>query len=205
MNVHQSAVPILVVLAPLLASFLLPVVGWRFRSAVFPLTLTALAFSCATAFEAARRVALHGPLHYYLGGWAPPWGIELRIDALGALMLLLITVITLLVGIYSKRSVLQEIPSKEVPFYSVYLLLVAGLIGLVSTADMFNAYVFLEITSLTSYALVSLGSGAAVVSAFRYVILGTVGAAFYLLAVGYLYSATGTLNMADLAERLPPL
>jgi multicomponent Na+:H+ antiporter subunit D len=109
MNVHQSAVPILVVLAPLLASFLLPVVGWRFRSAVFPLTLTALAFSCATAFEAARRVALHGPLHYYLGGWAPPWGIELRIDALGALMLLLITVITLLVGIYSKRSVLQEI------------------------------------------------------------------------------------------------
>ena len=100
---------------------------------------------------------------------------------------------------------IPEIPSKEVPFYSVYLLLVAGLIGLVSTADMFNAYVFLEITSLTSYALVSLGSGAAVVSAFRYVILGTVGAAFYLLAVGYLYSATGTLNMADLAERLPPL
>ena len=205
MNVHQSAVPILIVLAPLLAAFLLPVVGWRFRSAVFPLTLTALAISCAMAIACARMVALQGPLHYYLGGWAPPWGIEFRIDALGALMLLLITVITLLVGVYSKCSVLQEIPAKEVPFYSVYLLLVAGLLGLVSTADMFNAYVFLEITSLTSYALVSIGSGAAVVSAFRYVILGTVGAAFYLLAVGYLYSATGTLNMADLAERLPPL
>ena len=205
MNVHQSPVPILVVLAPLITSFLLPVVGWRFRPAVFPLTLTALALSCAAAFEAARRVARDGPLHYYLGGWAPPWGIEFRIDALGALMLLMITIITLLVGIYSKRSVLHEIPSKEVPFYSVFLLLVAGLIGLVSTADMFNAYVFLEITSLTSYALVSIGSGAAVVSAFRYVILGTVGAAFYLLAVGYLYGATGTLNMADLARLLPPL
>lgn len=205
MNVHQSAVPILVVLAPLLTSFLLPVVGWRFRSAVFPLTLAALAFSCAMAIAGAREVALEGPLHYYLGGWEPPWGIEFRVDALGALMQLLITVITLLVGVYSKRSVLQEIPAKEVPFYSVYLLLVAGLLGLVSTADMFNAYVFLEITSLTSYALVSIGSGAAVVSAFRYVILGTVGAAFYLLAVGYLYSATGTLNMADLAERLPAL
>lgn len=205
MNVHQSAVPILVVLPPLVAAFLLPAAGWRYRRAVFPLTLAALACSCAAAVEAARRVTAEGPLHYYLGGWPPPWGIEFRIDALGALMLVMITVITLLVGVYSKHSVLREIPSKEVPFYSVYLLLTAGLIGLVSTADMFNAYVFIEITSLTSYALVSIGSGAAVVSAFRYVILGTVGAAFYLLAVGYLYSATGTLNMADLAERLPAL
>jgi len=205
MTEPQSAVPILVVLAPLLTAFVLPVVGWRYRSAVFPLTLAALAFSCAAAVEGARRVVAEGPLHYHLGGWPPPWGIEFRVDALGALMQLMITVVTLLVGIYSKRSVLREVPAKEVPFYSVYLLLVAGLIGLVSTADMFNAYVFLEITSLTSYALVSIGSGAAVVSAFRYVILGTVGAAFYLLAVGYLYSATGTLNMADLAARLPAL
>ena len=91
------------------------------------------------------------------------------------------------------------------PFYSVYLLLVTGLIGLVSTADMFNLYVFLEISSLTSYALVSIGGGAAVVSAFRYVILGTVGAAFYLLSVGYLYSVTGSLNMADLSRILPGL
>ena len=91
------------------------------------------------------------------------------------------------------------------PFYSVYLLLVSGLMGMLVTADMFNLYVFLEISSLSSYALISIGGGAAVVSAFRYVILGTVGAAFYLLAVGYLYSATGTLNMADLATILPNL
>jgi len=120
-------------------------------------------------------------------------------------MLLLITVLTLLIGIYSKKSVVKEIPSKDVPFYSVYLVMVAGLAGLVSTADMFNLYVFLEITSLASYALVSIGGGAAVVSAFRYVILGTVGAAFYLLAVGYLYSMTGSLNMADLSRILPGL
>ena len=156
MTEPQSAVPILVVLAPLLTALVLPVVGWRYRSAVFPLTLAALAFSCAAAVEGARRVVAEGPLHYHLGGWPPPWGIEFRVDALGALMQLMITVVTLLVGIYSKRSVLREVPAKEVPFYSVYLLLVAGLIGLVSTADMFNAYVFLEITSLTSYALVSI-------------------------------------------------
>ena len=205
MNVHQSAVPVLIVLAPLLTSFVLPVLGWWYRPAVFPVALAALAVSCGTAIVAARHVVVNGPMHYYMGGWAPPWGIEFRVDALSALMLLLVTVITLLIGIYSKQSILKEIPSKEVPFYSVYLLLVAGLTGQVATADMFNLYVFLEITSLTSYALVSLGGGAAVVSAFRYVILGTIGAAFYLLAVGYFYSMTGSLNMADLSRILPDL
>ena len=205
MNVHQSTLPILTVLVPLLTSFVLPVLGWWYRRAVFPAALTALAFACGASIATAGAVLTHGPLHYYMGGWSPPWGIEFRVDSLSALMLLLLTVITLLVGIYSKRSVLSEIPTKEVPFYSLYLLLVAGLTGLVSTADMFNLYVFLEITSLTSYALVSIGGGAAVVSAFRYVILGTVGAAFYLLAVGYLYSVTGSLNMADLSLILPEL
>lgn len=87
----------------------------------------------------------------------------------------------------------------------MYLLLITGVTGMVATADMFNLYVFLEIASLTSYALVSIGSGRAVVSAFRYLVLGTVGAAFYLLSVGYLYSVAGTLGMADLAEVLPAL
>jgi multicomponent Na+:H+ antiporter subunit D len=120
-------------------------------------------------------------------------------------MLLLLNFVTLAVGIYSKQSVLKEIPEREVSLYTVYLLLVAGLTGMAATADMFNLYVFLEISSLTSYALISIGGGQAVVSAFRYVILGTVGAAFYLLSVGYLYSVTGTLNMADLANILPGL
>jgi len=205
MSEQQSAGPIIVLLAPLLTAFVLPLLGQRCRVAVFPLALTALITSCGAAVFTAQQVRSHGPIVYHLGGWPPPWGIELQVDTLSALMLLLITVITLLIGLYSKRSVLKEIPTKEVPFYSVYLLLVTGLTGLVATADMFNLYVFLEITSLTSYALVSLGGKRAVVSAFRYVILGTVGAAFYLLAVGYFYSMTGTLNMADLAEQLPAL
>ena len=205
MNIHQSAVPILIVAAPLFTSFILPVLGWWKRAAAFPVALVALTFSFGAAIVAAREVLTNGPLQYFLGGWAPPWGIEFRIDHLSALMLLLLSFITLLVAIYSKRSISRELPEREVPFYSVYLLLVAGLMGIVVTADMFNLYVFLEITSLTSYALVSIGGGAAVVSAFRYVILGTVGAAFYLLSVGYLYSVTGTLNMADLSRILPDL
>ena len=205
MNIHQSAIPILIVIAPLLAALILPLLDVWKRSLVYPLTLGALAFSFAASIVAAREVLTNGPIDYYMGGWEPPWGIAFRIDHLSALMLLLLGFITLLVGIYSKQSVLKELPKKEAPFYSVYLLLVTGLTGLVSTADMFNLYVFLEITSLTSYALISLGGGPAVVSAFRYVILGTVGAAFYLLSVGYLYTVTGSLNMADLALILPDL
>ena len=205
MNIHQSPLPVLVVAVPLLAAFVLPVLGWWKRSAVFPVALGALAFVFGASIVTAREVLEHESLQYFFGGWAPPWGIEYRIDHLASLMLLVVSLLTLLVGIYSKSSVLRELPDKEVPFYTVYLLLVSGLMGIVVTGDMFNLYVFLEISSLTSYALVSIGGGAAVVSAFRYVVLGTVGAAFYLLSVGYLYSVTGSLNMADLAAILPSL
>ena len=205
MDTPQSPLPIIVVSVPLLVAFILPVVGWWKRSAVFPLALAALVACFVASVATARAVLSHGPINHYLGGWEPPWGIAFRIDHLSALMLLLLSFVTLIVGVYSKRSVLHELPDKEVPFYCIYLLLVTGLVGIVSTADMFNLYVFLEIASITSYALVSLGGGAAVVSAFRYVILGTVGAAFYLLSVGYLYSVTGSLNMADLSRVLPEL
>ena len=205
MNVHQSGIPVLIVAGPLFAAFLLPLVGWWRRAWAFPIAIAALSLSFGASVVTAQRVLSTGPVHYFMGGWTPPWGIEFRIDPLGALMLLLLSSITLLIAIYSKHSILKELPDREGPFYSVYLLLVSGLTGIVATADMFNMYVFLEISSLTSYALIALGGGAAVVSSFRYVILGTVGAAFYLLAVGYLYSVTGSLNMADLAQILPAL
>ena len=205
MNTHQSLAPFLIVAAPLLTSFvLLPLGSWR-RWTAFPATLAALAVSCAAAVATARTALAGSPAVYHLGGWMPPWGIEFRIDELGALMVLLLSGVTLVVAAYSRRSILQELPGHETPFYCLYLLLVAGLHGIVATADLFNMYVFLEITSLASYTLVALAGGAALVAAFRYVILGTVGAAFYLLAVGYLYSITGTLNMSDLAGLLPAL
>ena len=205
MTMPQLSAPILAVAAPLLAAVILPVLGRWKRALVFPVTLAALFFAFGASVATARAVAEGGPVEYYLGGWEPPWGIAFRVDGLGALLLLVVTFLPLVVGVYSKRSVLAELPDREVPFYSVFLLLVAGLAGIASTADLFNLYVFLEITSLASYALVSIGGGAAVVSAFRYVILGTIGAAFYLLSVGYFYSVTGTLNMADLARVLPDL
>jgi multicomponent Na+:H+ antiporter subunit D len=73
------------------------------------------------------------------------------------------------------------------------------------TGDAFNLYVLLEIAALTGYALVGMGEGRAPLSALNYIFIGTIGASLYLLGIGYLYLVTGTLNMADLAERLPAL
>ncbi|MES9993008.1 MAG: monovalent cation/H+ antiporter subunit D family protein [Candidatus Thiodiazotropha sp.] len=146
-----------------------------------------------------------GVISYELGGWAPPWGIEYRIDALNAFMALIVSVIGAITLPYALLSVEKEIPGQQIPlFYSAFLLCLAGLLGITQTGDIFNLFVFLEISSLSSYALISLGQKRqALTSAYQYLIMGTIGATFFLIGVGLIYSETGTLNMMDLAARLP--
>jgi multicomponent Na+:H+ antiporter subunit D len=93
----------------------------------------------------------------------------------------------------------------SIQYHTLILLFVAALVGIVFAADLFNVFVFLEVAALTGYALVGAGGGKALVYAFRYLLLGSFGATLYLLGVSYLYAATGTLNMADLATRIPEL
>ncbi|WP_438456298.1 proton-conducting transporter transmembrane domain-containing protein [Wolbachia endosymbiont of Kerria lacca] len=144
---------------------------------------------------------------YYLGDWAPPYGIELRIDILNSLILTLVNFIALISVLYSFHINEKEISkNKIIGFYSLFLLCLSGLLGILVTNDIFNLYVFLEISSLSSYVLVSMGRDKkALVAAFEYLISGTVGATFYLFGIGLLYSMTGTLNMSDMAERIVPL
>jgi multicomponent Na+:H+ antiporter subunit D len=147
----------------------------------------------------------HGTLHYYLGGWDPPWGIEYVIDPLNALVAVIVSGISFLIGISSNRLVKKEFPEKMVYFNCIFLLQVTGLLGIVVTGDVFNLYVFLEIASLAGYALIAIGEDGAPFASFNYMIYGTIGACFYLLSVGYLYIVTGSLNMADLSRILPGL
>ncbi len=205
MNVHQLQLPIFVVAIPLVFSLIIPLVGrWR-KDWCWPLVVISLAAALISSVGVAYRVVVDGPLSYYLGGWDPPWGIEYRIDHLGAFMVLVLSFVSLLTAIYARRSVERELSERIPSFYCVFLLLITGLLGIVVTGDMFNLYVFLEIASLTAYALIAVGEKGAAFAAFRYVIVGTIGACFYLLGVGYLYIVTGTLNMADLARVLPEL
>lgn len=146
-------------------------------------------------------------MSYHLGGWPPPQGIEMVLDPLAGFMAVVVSSVGLIAIIYSRRSLLAELrlPGKFSAFHGVSLLLLTGLLGIVLTGDLFNLYVFLEVASLSAYALLARGSREAPFSAFRYVIMGTLGGTFYLLGVGFLYFSTGTLNMADMADLLPAL
>lgn len=145
-----------------------------------------------------------GAISYEIGGWPPPWGIEFRIDALNALMLLLVSGINAVVITAARESVAREIGHERLPlFYTAWMLCVAGLLGIAATGDAFNLFVFLEISSLASYILVACGNHRrALVASYKYLIVGSLGATFFLIGVGLLYLATGTLNMVDLAARL---
>lgn len=150
------------------------------------------------------EVLNHGVISYELGGWAPPWGIEYRIDEVNAFVLLIVSAMGALAIIFARASVEKEIPEpKQVLFYTAWMLCLTGLLGITITGDAFNVFVFLEISSLSTYALVSFGSDRrALVSAFRYLVMGTIGATFILIGIGILYLMTGTLNMVDLSIRL---
>lgn len=205
MNTLQVQTTLLIVLIPLMSSYAVPLLGWRWRGSAFYVTLSAIGGSLVCSFILLHAVLTQGTIHYHLGGWLPPWGIEYVIDPLNGFMGVIVCVIGFLVTLSSKRSVEKELPEKKVRFYTIYLLLFVGLMGMVVTGDAFNLYVFLEISSLTAYALIAIGEDGAPLAAFNYIIMGTIGACFYLLGVGYLYIVTGSLNMADLSKLLPPL
>ena len=145
-------------------------------------------------------------LTYQLGGWLAPWGIEYRVDALSVFMLLIVSWIGAVVLSYAPLSISREIHrDQHYLFYASYLLCLTGLLGIAITGDLFNLFVFLEISSLSSYTLISLGakqSRQALTAAFQYLVMGTIGATFILIGIGLIYQMTGTLNMYDMASRL---
>jgi multicomponent Na+:H+ antiporter subunit D len=197
--------PALVVVVPLMAApaiLLLrrPAVAWLVAAA-------ACAFSFVAALMLAGQVQAGGPISYALGSWEPPWGIEYRVDALSAFVLVLVSGIATAVAPFAWRSAAAELPREQLYlFYTMYCLCVAGLLGMTITGDAFNLFVFMEIASLSSYVLIALGRDRrALHASYQYLILGTIGATFYVIGVGLLYLMTGTLNIADIASRLPEL
>ncbi len=200
-----SQLPVLPVLLPLIgapACALLrrPTLAW-----VFACLVAVLAFLCTVSLF--TTTWQEGVQTYALGGWPSPWGIEYRIDLLNALVLLVVSGIGAAILLASRASVWQEIgETRRGLFYVACLLCLAGLLGIAATGDAFNLFVFLEISSLSTYALVAMGPDRrALLAAYNYLIMGTIGATFILIGIGFLYMLTGTLSMADLGERLPAM
>nr|MBF0220720.1 monovalent cation/H+ antiporter subunit D family protein [Desulfobulbaceae bacterium] len=204
----KAQLPILILAVPLLTSFAIAIFSRKSNGLAYLLVVLATGVSFVCSLGVLQQVLETGEvIHYFLGNWQPPYGIELVIDHLNAMVLAVVSGAAFLTAIYSKHTVLAEVPDRfsgekipeRVPnYYTLYALLVTGLLGIVATGDAFNLYVLLEISALSSYALLTLGRGRAYYATFKYLIMGTIGACLYLLGVGYLYIKTGSLNMADL-------
>ncbi|PCI65741.1 MAG: cation:proton antiporter [Gammaproteobacteria bacterium] len=195
--------PVLQVIVPLMAAPLCLILKRVQLVWLFTLLVSGIAFLISVLLL--QQVMSSGTIIYELGGWEAPWGIEYRIDKLNAFLLLIITGISTVVLFAAQTSIEKEISQdKHTVFYVLYLLSLTGMLGIVATGDAFNVFVFLEISSLSAYALIALGKDRrALWAAYQYLIMGTIGATFILIGIGLMYQMTGTLNMEDLSQRLP--
>ena len=190
------SIPIMLAALPLL-------LGIKYDRAGWPIAMLGSLVVAGLSTLLAWEVYLEGQstgnqIIHELGGFPAPRGIELVGDGLSALIALLIAVVSVAVLIYARESGPQGNA-----FYSGYLLLTGGLLGVAFTGDLFNLFVFLEIVGLVTYALIAADrNGKAAYGALKYLFLGTVGASLYLIGVGYAFVATGTLNMLDLQTAL---
>ena len=196
--------PVLVVVVSLLSAITILIAGWINRKTAWYISLATLLGLFIASLFILHHVMTVGSIRYRLGGWAPPWGIEYVMDALNAYVLVVLLFLGLVCVIYSKRNIEHELPQKVVSFYTIYQLLITGLCGITVTGDIFNMYVFIEITSLSAYALIASRGKIALKASFTYLVLGSIGACFFLLGVGFLYAVTGSLNIQDLSLLLPP-
>jgi multicomponent Na+:H+ antiporter subunit D len=198
-----SALPVLLLL-PLLFGAVFAVLAGLWRPAAAQATaIVATAASLVGSVVGLVRVTADGPITHDLGGWPPPVGIEYVLDPLSAYLATIISLIGLLIAIYPVHAAFDLRPPRGAPLYPLMLLLLSGLMGVVLSGDLFHLFVFLEVYAISTYALVSLGGNRAVFASLRYLLLGTLGSGLYLLGVGFVYFATGTLNMADAASLLP--
>ncbi len=194
-----AQLPALIIVLPLLAAPLCVLLRDRLAAKAIAV---AVAWGCLLMAWSLTGAVTGGALSYHMGGWAPPLGIEYRVDNVNAMLLLIICGIAAIVFPFGPDQ-LRIREEKEPFYYAALLLCMAGLIGISITGDAFNVFVFVEITSLSSYTLIAMGrERRALKAAYYYLIMGTIGGTFLLLGIGLLYAATGTLNMADLAQRL---
>jgi len=189
---------------------LLPLMGapicFLLRTEALARAFTAvISFACFAISVTLLGQALGGDVVVYeFGGWPRPYGIEYRIDIANGLVLVVVSMMAALIFTAGPGQARRAIHAgREYLFYSAALLCLTGLLGVTITGDVFNVFVFMEISSLSSYILIALGQERrALMAAFSYLIMGTIGATFLLIGIGLMYQMTGTLNMVDMAERL---
>jgi multicomponent Na+:H+ antiporter subunit D len=199
----ETHLPALIALTFVLFSILIPAFGlWR-RELSQPLAVIGSGLAGGLSIYGFIEYLNHGAIRYSFGGWEPPVGIEFVYDGLSGFFVMVINVVAFFSIWHSGGIAKREFSGKEMPYYSLAMLMLLGFNGIIMTGDLFNLFVFLEISSLAGYALIAIGDRPAPYAAFRYLIIGTAGGTLYLLGAGLLYTVTGTLNIIDMTPMLP--
>jgi len=184
------------VAVPLATAFLLPVFGKKGKAVA-----TLLANLATISLLVLAVVSIGQSRVYEIGKWSIPLGINLVLDGLSSLLLLIISVVSAAAMLFSTRYMEQYTAKSK--YLCLFLLMVAGMNGVVLSGDLFNLFVFLEIASLASYALVGFGCEHEELEAsFKYMVLGSIGSIFVLFAVALVYGNTGSLNMAYISKAI---
>ncbi len=202
----REHLPVFLILIPLVTAFILPTMARRSRLAEGFALLSSL-LTLAGSFYLAYLFWSSGSksLHYFMGGYRPPWGIELVVDHLAIFFLLVINLVNLPVLAYSQNRLGADLGSKDriVRFYALYLLLIGSLSGMALTRDLFNVFVLVEVATISCCSLVSARTKPqAAKAAFSYLILATLGSSFILAGIGLIYILTGQLNMGFAGQDL---
>lgn len=184
------------------AAFIIPLVSFKSNRHVSWIANIATFIALFLAALTIPGIMTERVLTFQMEGWMAPYGITVVVDSLALLIIMIITSIGFFAATFSQRF----IKAKRTKYYSLLCLMLAGMLGAVHSGDMFNLFVFFEIFSLASYALVSYyRNDKALEGSIKYLIQGALATSLILLGVGFLYGITGTLNMAELAVRLPEI
>ncbi len=187
--------PILLIALPLLASFLIPLIDHIKKSGSITVLATMI-INFMIVINNFEKI-LEKPMLIEIGGWQAPFGINLYLGSLEMMGIATISLIGLILAIYNLNHSHFESESK---FHSLFLLIMAGIYGIVMTGDIFNLFVFIEITTIAAYGLTTFNKEMGYEAALKYLIVGSISSVFLLMAIGLTYSAVGSLNMAVIAE-----
>jgi len=191
------------ILSPLLFG-ILNLLAWRSARLQKALSLAGGAVQLGVALWLLHTVQQSGIQHLQVGNWPAPFGISLVMDLFSAILVSVAAVIALVVAAYSQAGI--DAPRVQFGYYPLFFLLLMGVNGAFITGDLFNLYVWFEVMLMASFVMLALGGERPQIEgAIKYLILNLLSSTLFLSAVGLLYNLGGTLNMADLALRLPKL